>query len=91
LVSINADSFKQMVPGMIGSISYGSGRRAFNPQEIVAGKTGTCIEHGVWVGLFTSYSPLDNPRLAVVVIARGADGRNQPTTASQAETELRPG
>lgn len=76
LVNINADAFKQMVPGMIGSVSYGSGRRAFNPQEIIAGKTGTCIEHGVWVGLFTSYAPLINPRLAVVVIARGADGRN---------------
>ena len=65
-----------MVPGMIGSVSYGSGRRASNPQEIIAGKTGTCIEQGAWVGLFTSYAPLNNPRLAVVVIARGADGRN---------------
>jgi len=76
LININADSFKQMVPGMIGSVSYGSGRRAFNANETVAGKTGTCIEHGEWVGLFTSYAPLNNPRLAVVVIARGADGRN---------------
>jgi cell division protein FtsI/penicillin-binding protein 2 len=76
LLSIKADSFKQMVPGMIGSVSYGSGRRAFNPQETVAGKTGTCIEQGTWIGLFTSYAPQNNPRLAVVVIARGADGRN---------------
>ena len=76
LLSINSDSFKQMVPGMIGSVSYGSGRRAFNSQEIVAGKTGTCIEQGTWIGLFTSYAPQNNPRLAVVVIARGADGRN---------------
>src|SRR5258706_11810356 len=76
LININADSFKQMVPGMIGSVSYGSGRRSFNANETGAGKTGTCIEHGEWVGLFTSYAPLNNPRLAVVVIARGADGRN---------------
>ena len=76
LLNINADSFQQMVPGMIGSVSYGSGRRAFDPQEIVAGKTGTCIEQGTWIGLFTSYAPQNNPRLAVVVIARGADGRN---------------
>jgi membrane peptidoglycan carboxypeptidase len=76
LLNINADSFQQMVPGMIGSVSYGSGRRAFNSQEIVAGKTGTCIEQGTWIGLFTSYAPQSNPRLAVVVIARGADGRN---------------
>jgi penicillin-binding protein 2 len=76
LVNINADSFKQMIPGMIGSVSYGSGRRASNPQEIIAGKTGTCIEQGAWIGLFTSYAPLNNPRLAVVVIAKGVDGRN---------------
>lgn len=76
LVNINSDAFKHMVPGMIGSVSYGSGRRAFDPQETIAGKTGTCTEHGAWVGLFTSYAPLNNPRLAVVVIARGADGRN---------------
>jgi hypothetical protein len=65
-----------MLPGMIGSVSYGSGRRAFDSQETVLGKTGTCIEQGTWVGLFTSYAPLKNPKLAVVVIARGADGRN---------------
>jgi penicillin-binding protein 2 len=76
LLNINADSLQQMVPGMIGSVSYGSGRRAFNSQEIIAGKTGTCIEQGTWIGLFTSYAPQNNPRLAVVVIARGADGRN---------------
>src|SRR5882672_5942637 len=76
IVGIDQNSFKQMVPGMIGSVSYGSGRRAANAQEIIAGKTGTCIEQGDWVGLSTSYAPLINPRLAVVVIARGADGRN---------------
>jgi hypothetical protein len=62
-----------MAPGMVGSVNYGSGRRAYNPQETVAGKTGTCIGDGGWVGLFTSYAPLANPRLAVVVIARGTD------------------
>ncbi len=76
LVRIESDSFKYMVPGMVGSVSYGSGRRAFDPLETVAGKTGTCTEHGEWVGLFTSYAPLNNPKLAVVVIARGVDGRN---------------
>lgn len=76
LLNISSDSFQHMVPGMIGSVSYGSGRKAFNSQEVIAGKTGTCIEHGAWIGLFTSYAPLNNPRLAVVVIAQGADGRN---------------
>jgi penicillin-binding protein 2 len=75
-VSITAESFQHLLPGMIGSVSYGSGRRAFDPQETVLGKTGTCIEQGTWVGLFTSYAPLKNPKLAIVVIARGSDGRN---------------
>src|SRR5258706_9322903 len=34
------------------------------------------MEEGAWVALFTWYAPFNNPRLAVVVIARGADGRN---------------
>jgi hypothetical protein len=44
--------------------------------QTVAGKTGTCIGSGGWVGLFTSYAPLANPRLAVVVIAQGTDARS---------------
>jgi membrane peptidoglycan carboxypeptidase len=76
IVNIDAESFKQMVPGMIGAVSYGSGRKAANSREVIAGKTGTCIEQGAWIGLFTSYAPLNNPRLAVVVIGRGVDGRN---------------
>jgi len=76
LVNIESESFQRMIPGMIGSVKYGSGRLAFDPQATVAGKTGTCIENGTWVGLFTSYAPLNDPQLAIAVIARGSDGRN---------------
>jgi hypothetical protein len=75
-VNINSDAFQSMRPGMIGAVSYGSGRKAFDPNETIAGKTGTCIEHGSWIGLFTSYAPVSDPELAVVVIAKGSDGRN---------------
>ena len=75
-VKIDTDSWRHMVPGMVGAVNYGSGKKAYDPRETVAGKTGTCIEQGTWVGLFTSYAPLANPQLAVVVIARGADARN---------------
>ena len=64
-----------MVPGMVGAVNYGSGRKAYDPTQTVAGKTGTCIGQGGWVGLFTSYAPLANPRLAVVVITQGTDAR----------------
>ena len=62
-----------MVPGMIGAVNYGSGKKAYRPEQTVAGKTGTCIGQGAWLGLFTSYAPVVNPRLAVVVITRGTD------------------
>jgi hypothetical protein len=71
-----SDIWQRMVPGMVGAVNYGSGRRAYDPTQTVAGKTGTCIGSGGWVGLFTSYAPLANPRLAVVVIAQGSDGRH---------------
>ncbi|HKP37032.1 MAG TPA: penicillin-binding transpeptidase domain-containing protein [Pyrinomonadaceae bacterium] len=74
-VHIEDEAWKRMLPGMIGAVNYGSGRKAYRPEQTVAGKTGTCIGQGAWVGLFTSYAPVVNPRLAVVVITRGSDAR----------------
>jgi penicillin-binding protein 2 len=74
-LDISQDNLRRMVPGMVGAVNYGSGKKAYDPLQTVAGKTGTCIQQGAWIGLFTSYAPLANPRLAVVVIARGSDGR----------------
>lgn len=75
-VNIDLEAFQSMLPGMIGAVNYGSGRRAFDPRETIAGKTGTCIDQGSWIGLFTSYAPVNDPELAVVVIAKGSDARN---------------
>jgi membrane peptidoglycan carboxypeptidase len=75
VLPITPEVWQRMVPGMVGAVNYGSGRRAYDPAQTVAGKTGTCIGDNGWVGLFTSYAPLANPRLAVVVIAEGTDGR----------------
>lgn len=74
-LSITPEVWQRMVPGMVGAVNYGSGRKAYDPTQTVAGKTGTCIGDGGWVGLFTSYAPLANPRLAVVVITQGTDAR----------------
>ena len=74
-LDITSEVWQRMVPGMVGAVNYGSGRKAYDPTQTVAGKTGTCIGEGGWVGLFTSYAPLANPRLAVVVIAKGTDAR----------------
>ena len=72
-INVENETWKRMVPGMIGAVNYGSGKKAYRPEQTVAGKTGTCIGQGSWLGLFTSYAPVVNPRLAVVVITRGAD------------------
>ena len=74
-IDIAEDNLRRMVPGMVGAVNYGSGKKAYDPLQTVAGKTGTCIGQGAWVGLFASYAPLANPRLAVVVITRGPDAR----------------
>jgi len=75
VVNIAGNTLASMIPGMVGAVNYGSGRKAHHSGASVAGKTGTCIENGTWVGLFASYAPTVNPRLAVVVIARGPDAR----------------
>jgi len=75
-IEVEPGVWQSMVPGMVGAVNYGSGKKAYDPLQTVAGKTGTCIGDGGWLGLFTSYAPLANPRLAVVVIARGPDARN---------------
>jgi len=75
-IKLDSEAWRNMIPGMVGAVNYGSGKKAHDPRQTVVGKTGTCIERGGWVGLFTSYAPLSNPNLTVVVIARGADARN---------------
>jgi membrane peptidoglycan carboxypeptidase len=74
-INVEPEAWSRMVPGMVGAVNYGSGKKAYDPLQTVAGKTGTCIGQGGWLGLFTSYAPLANPRLAVVVISRGPDAR----------------
>lgn len=75
-VNLDGEIWRRMLPGMVGAVNYGSGRKAYRPEQTVAGKTGTCIGQGSWLGLFTSYAPVVNPRLAVVVITRGTDAHN---------------
>jgi len=74
-INVDHEVWRHLVPGMVGAVNYGSGKRAQDPAQQVAGKTGTCIEQGNWIGLFTSYAPVLNPKLAVVVITRGPDAR----------------
>jgi penicillin-binding protein 2 len=81
-LSIPQESLRRMLPGMIGSVNYGSGHKAYDPAETIAGKTGTCIgSGGVWVGLFTSYAPVEDPQLAIAVVGRGTDAHSHVPAA----------
>lgn len=75
-INVENETWRRMLPGMIGAVNYGTGKKSYRPEQTVAGKTGTCIGQGAWLGLFTSYAPVVNPRLAVVVITRGTDAHN---------------
>ncbi|MEO8649238.1 MAG: penicillin-binding transpeptidase domain-containing protein, partial [Acidobacteriota bacterium] len=70
-----------MLPGMIGAAEYGTARRGVDASMGVAGKTGSCIAKGSWVGLFASVAPVEDPKYSVVVITRGESERGKYAAA----------
>ena len=78
---VPVEHMRRLVPGMIGAVNYGTARRAYDPLQTVAGKTGSCIGQGSWLGLFTSYAPVHDPKLAVVVVTRGSGARGKHAAA----------
>ncbi len=82
-IEIPEDNLRRMMPGMIGAVSYGTAKRAAAPTFTVAGKTGTCTGQGSKLGLFTSYGPVGDPKLAVSVILRNT-GMSGPKAAAVA-------
>ena len=71
-LDIPQENMRRILPGMIGAVNYGTGRRAYDPTQTIAGKTGTCTGQGSKLGLFTSYGPVHDPQLAVAVILRNS-------------------
>jgi len=80
-LKIPQEALQRILPGMIGAVNYGTGRLSYDPTQTIAGKTGTCIQQGSWVGLFTSFAPVVDPNLAVVVVTRGPDARRHVPAA----------
>lgn len=76
-INLPSNSLLKVIPGMVGAASYGTARRGVDASLGIAGKTGSCIGQGSWVGLFASVAPVQNPRLAVVVITRGQNERGK--------------
>ena len=76
-VNLPKKDLQGVIPGMVGAASYGTARRGVDSSLEVAGKTGSCIDEGSWVGLFASVAPIENPQLAIVVITRGQGERGK--------------
>jgi hypothetical protein len=65
-------NLRRVIPGMMGAAEYGTARRGVDASLGIAGKTGSCISKGSWVGLFASVAPIEKPKYSVVVITRAA-------------------
>lgn len=57
--------------GMAASVLYGTSKLAFNPDEQIFGKTGTCSDSGTHLRWFASFSGDQNKGYVIVVLLRG--------------------
>ncbi len=71
-IDLSPEDRLRLMAGMIGAVNFGTGKLAYNPLGQVAGKTGTCTGSRDKLGLFTSFSSVDNPKLVVTVITTGS-------------------
>jgi penicillin-binding protein 2 len=68
-----------LTDGFLGSVNEGSAATAFDPDVVVAGKTGTCAG----LGWFASYAPADAPEIVIVVFVRPGSGHLASTVAGR--------
>jgi len=76
-VRLPAAAIEGVLPGMVGAAEYGTASRGVDKTLGIAGKTGSCIGKGTWVGLFASVAPIEDPMYSVVVITRGQGERGR--------------
>lgn len=62
--------FDGLAEGFLRAVNEGSATSAFDPDVMVAGKTGTCSR----VGWFASYAPADKPEIVLVTFLRPGSG-----------------
>jgi penicillin-binding protein 2 len=70
--------------GFLGSVNEGSAGSAFDPDTLVAGKTGSCAQ----LGWFASYAPADHPELVIVVFVRWGNGHIASAVAGRIYQDL---
>ncbi|HEX3102574.1 MAG TPA: penicillin-binding transpeptidase domain-containing protein, partial [Pyrinomonadaceae bacterium] len=84
-VELPQQNVRRMIPGMMGAAEYGTAHRNMDQTLGVAGKTGSCIDKGSWVGLFASVAPIEKPKYSVAVITRGQGERGKYAAAVAAQ------
>jgi penicillin-binding protein 2 len=81
------DLIPELKPGMLGAVEYGTARRAaFDPNEPIFGKTGTCTDRATptHLGWFGSFMEVGNKKLVVVVLLTGGRPVNGPVASGVA-------
>jgi cell division protein FtsI/penicillin-binding protein 2 len=73
-----------LADGFLSAVNEGSAASAFDPEVIVAGKTGTCAG----VGWFASYAPADRPEVVLVTFVRPGSGHAASAVAGRIYREL---
>jgi cell division protein FtsI/penicillin-binding protein 2 len=73
-----------LAAGFMAAVNEGSASGAFDPQIVVAGKTGTCSG----VGWFASYAPADRPEVVIVVFMRRGSGAGASSIAGRVYENL---
>jgi len=66
-----ASYLKGVREGMAASVLYGTSKLAYNPDEQIFGKTGTCSDNGTHLRWFQSFTGDQNKGYVVVVLLRG--------------------
>jgi penicillin-binding protein 2 len=70
--------------GFVGAVTEGSAMPAFDPDVVVAGKTGSCSQ----LGWFASYAPAARAEVVVVVFIRHGSGHRAATVAGVIYQEM---
>ena len=68
-----------LAEGYQRAVNEGSAISAFDPDVVVAGKTGTCAG----LGWFASYAPADAPEIVIVVFVRPGSGHLASSVAGR--------
>jgi cell division protein FtsI/penicillin-binding protein 2 len=73
-----------LTEGFLSAVNEGTATGSFDPDVVVAGKTGTCAN----LGWFASYAPADHPSMVLVVFLRRGSGPQASSVAGRIFQEV---